>query len=98
MLNEISTIEKLNVLKKLFLPLIPTLTAIRNKSNTPTLKIKTSQTSPTNKKIIPQRRLYSTKKPRKVLDKVLETPSRTEQNHISASLIFKNNTTMNYDL
>jgi len=61
-LNEISTIEELNVLKKSFLPIIPTLTAIRNNSNTPTLKRKTSQTSPTNKKIILQHRLYSTKK------------------------------------
>ncbi|CAH1722529.1 unnamed protein product [Aphis gossypii] len=92
MLNEISTIEELNVLKKSFLPIIPTLTAIRNKSNTTNLKSKTSQTSPTNKKIIPQRRLYSTKKTRKTLEKVLETPSRIEQNQISASLILKNNT------
>jgi len=79
-------------LKKSFLPIIPTLAAIRNNSNTPTLKRKTSQTSPTNKKIMLQRRLYSTKKKRKVLEKVLETPSRMEQNHISASLIFKINT------
>ncbi|KAF0746386.1 Uncharacterized protein FWK35_00024202, partial [Aphis craccivora] len=53
MLNEMSTFEELNVLKKYFLPIIPTLTTIRNKSNTTNLKSKTSQSSPTNKKIIP---------------------------------------------
>jgi len=64
-------------------------------SNTPILTRKTTQVPSTNKKIITQRRLYSTKKTSKV-KKVLKIPNRTEKNHISASLIFKNNTTYLY--
>lgn len=91
-LDNISSIKELNVLKKCFSTVEPTLISLRKHSVQPTFKKMTSQISPTKKKIIPQRRFYSTKKQRKIKEGFnLEVPSRSEENNISVSLILKNN-------
>jgi len=62
MLNTVSSLDELGVLKKCLSSAQPTLLALRNNIHKKPLKKISSNISPKNKKIIHQRRFFSTKK------------------------------------
>lgn len=90
--NNISSIEELNVLKKCLLSAESTLTAVKNNVNKTPLKKMSSKISPNNKKIIHQRRFFSTKKIRKnAITSTISEPNKTEKKNISVSLLLNAN-------
>jgi len=65
MLHTVSSLEELDVLKKCLSSAQPTLLALRNNINKKPFKKMSINISPKNKKIIHQRRFFSTKKTKK---------------------------------
>lgn len=87
-LESINSVEELEVCKKLTAPIEPTLAAIRSRTQMPNQFPTTLHTHklPHNKKIIPQRRLYTTKKTCKKSKTGLNL-SNTDRNSIAVQLL-----------
>lgn len=90
--DSITTIEEARILKKIIASAKPILMASRSehRNNLPSSII----TGPSNKKVLPQRRLYSIKRKRTSTTKQLAKPTFEETTSIAASLII-NSTTRN---
>jgi hypothetical protein len=84
-IDSITSMEEVEVLKKMIAPIAPTLTAVRQKNSQ--IKIKARKILiPHNKKIEPQRRLFSTKKKKRCTSR-LRKPNAEETEKIAISAI-----------
>lgn len=83
LIDSITTAEELEVLQKCMAPLSPTLAAVRISAHE---NVGILNKKPHNKNIESQRRLYSTKKSKKV-EKSIVKPSTEESQRIAISLI-----------
>lgn len=88
-LDNIQTTSEIEALKKLIAPIEPTLLAV-TQQNKSFHENKQSNKVPANKKVTPQRRLYSTKKSKKRRIK-LKKPLNEEANAIALRLLNQKN-------
>lgn len=80
------SLEEIELIKNIIAPIKPTLDAVRNSSSH---LLNTVQNVPHNKKIEPQRRLFTTKKSQK--KRVLTAPTTDEGNVLALQLLNNNN-------
>lgn len=86
----VKTMAQVDVVKKCIAPIKPRLQALEACSSQITYKH--LRTIPANKKILPQRRFYSTKKTRKPTKPAMRKPNYSETQNIALSLINTFNT------
>jgi hypothetical protein len=91
-IDSITSMEEVEVLKKMIAPIAPTLTAVRQKNSQ--IKIKARKILiPHNKKIEPQRRLFSTTKKKRCTSR-LRKPNAEETEKIAISAIVNSRRTI----
>lgn len=85
--NETKSMDELNIMKKKLISTRPIINACRDQVSC----LPSTSRTPGNKLIIPQRRLFSTKKKNKRKKQNLNKPSAEETNIIAAKMILESN-------
>lgn len=78
--------EEMDVFKRIFAPLKPSLAAVKNQKHSAFIPVASCSTS-TNKHIEPQKRLFTTKKSR--TKESSERPSADELNTLAVQLLYR---------
>lgn len=89
-INETKSLDELNLIRKNLMSIRPTLNAFR--AQVSSLPSTSTSRIPSNKLIVPQRRLFSTKRKKKSKKHSFNKPSAEEANIIAAEIILQNRT------
>lgn len=87
-ISKVSTSEEMDAVEKMYAPMKPTLAAVRSQQQFAKKFVGESSKTPSNKKIEPQRRLFSTKK-RKTQKASLAKPTAEEADMLAVQLLME---------
>ncbi|KAJ8910232.1 hypothetical protein NQ315_015924 [Exocentrus adspersus] len=95
--NDISSFEELEAVKKIIAPIKPTIDALRYQKENINLAFPSTSRTPSNKKIVPQRKFFPTKKNIKRKRAKLLKPSSEEANLLAIKALKKKQTKLAHE-